>query len=53
MLPEFSIVQARTEGGKELAYPVHKKTRKSMTPLAVVLSRGRIVSKVLVLRRSR
>ncbi len=53
MLPEFSIVQARTEGGRESAYPLRKKTGKSMTLLAGVLDRGRIVSKVLVLRRSR
>ena len=39
MLQEFSIVGARTEGYKELAYPLgKKKTGKSITPLAAALA---------------
>jgi len=38
MLQEFSIVRARTEGYKELAYPLGKKTGKSITPLAAALA---------------
>jgi hypothetical protein len=56
MLPEFSIVQARTvrqrrRQGVGISAP--QEDWKEYDSAAGVLGRGRIVSKVLVLRRSR